>query len=643
MGIPTPVPPSDEQKSALVERIIRGELSPEQAQQRHGLTRAQLKEWVRIYRREARRAFDDRVKSVLSTQGLDMDELSGAEFSGNVEDMSVAELLQTIQLGGKDAEIRIEQGPRLSHLWCVGGDVIDAETAELRGAPAAYRMLGYQLGRIHADFSPVERPRRIHLSTAALLMEGARRFDECREMRDKIGEMHAVFVPSDRSLAPDVQATPQQFAVLRLFDGFRNLDEVVAVSPVADLETLTCILALRDGGLLERVRPSRTSVREELAITLASVEPPEQSFVPTAQSVGSRARGRSRYWVRGIAVLGAATLGSALAVRFADQRQARQQSAGVPAAQPAATTTSSPASSRLPEAPAGSGAPSSGDGASVEHVEKARAERPAQAAQTAPFAHCPDGAVLFEPELAAAPSRPTEAAQVIAPFCLARTEVTVADYERCRELAACTPLAGGDDPPEARLSPELRPHAQRVYASQCNAGQPGRERHPINCVSFQQASAYCTSAGGRLPTEAEWDVAARGDEGREFPWGSAPPDATRLNACGSECKAWYGELRLDSVFDSVMYDGDDGFAGTAPVASYPAGATRDGIYDLLGNVAEWTSTVVDFGQARAVAPAGGTYVVRGGSFSTGGTAVRVYLPSEAHGRGVGFRCAWEPR
>ena len=70
MGIPTPVPPSDQQKSALVEQIIRGELTPEQAQQRYGLTRAELKDWVRIYRREARRAFDDRVKSVLSSTGI---------------------------------------------------------------------------------------------------------------------------------------------------------------------------------------------------------------------------------------------------------------------------------------------------------------------------------------------------------------------------------------------------------------------------------------------------------------------------------------------------------------------------------------------------------------------------------------------
>src|SRR4051812_40378066 len=159
MGIPTPVPPSDEQKSSLVERIIRGELTPEQAQQRHGLSRAELKDWVRIYRREARRAFDDRVKSVLSTQGIDIGDLSAAEFSGNVEDMSVAELLQTIQLGRKDAEIRIERDRELSYIWCLDGQVVDAEANELRGAPAVYRLLSIEHGRIQADFSPVQRAR----------------------------------------------------------------------------------------------------------------------------------------------------------------------------------------------------------------------------------------------------------------------------------------------------------------------------------------------------------------------------------------------------------------------------------------------------------------------------------------------------
>lgn len=647
MGIPTPVPSTDEEKSALVERIIRGELTPEQAQQRHGLSRAQLKEWVRIYRREARRAFNDRVRSVLSTQGLEMDELSGAEFSGNVEDMSVADLLQTIQLGGKDAEIRIEQGPSLSRLWCVAGDVVDAETGELRGAAAAYRVLAFQRGRIHADFSPVERPRRIDMPTAELLLESARRFDECRLLRGKIGDMDAVYVPSDRSLAPNVQATSEQFAVLRLFDGFRNVEEVVSASSAPDLETLTRILALHDSGLLERVRPSRTSLREMPANTATS-QTPERSVLPLAQSLSAPSSGwRPRQWLWAIATLGSAAVGAALAIRVADQRQPRPRAAAAP---PAAKAVAPPVSFGLPGAPGARTAPAGRSESSSGQGTRSGRSEPERIANTTPalFALCPEGSVLVGGEGAGEPlPKPGEASRALAPFCMARTEVTVADYERCLERGACAAIAAGGDPPEARLSPELKSRARGVYASQCNAGRPGREQHPVNCVSFQQASAYCSAAGGRLPSEAEWDLAARGSEGRAHPWGAAPPDATRLNACGRECKAWYAEKQLDSVFDGVMYEGDDGFAGTAPVASFPAGATRDGIYDLLGNVAEWTATIVDFGEARAAAPTAGTYVVRGGSFSSGldgdrRPALRVYLSADAQGRGVGFRCTFEP-
>jgi formylglycine-generating enzyme required for sulfatase activity len=231
---------------------------------------------------------------------------------------------------------------------------------------------------------------------------------------------------------------------------------------------------------------------------------------------------------------------------------------------------------------------------------------------------------------------------------MGRAEVTVGDYERCRERGACDPVSRDGEPPAAGLSADQRQRAKRVYDSQCNAGQAGRERHPINCVTFRQASAYCAAAGGRLPTEEEWELAARGSDGRRFPWGDAPPGPTRLNACGLECKGWYADAQLDGAFDGVMYEGDDGFAGTAPVASFPAGATADGIFDLLGNVAEWTATAVDFGAGAPAPGAPHAYVVRGGSFSSGvdaesAPALRLYLDAEAHGRGVGFRCAFAPQ
>jgi formylglycine-generating enzyme required for sulfatase activity len=692
MGIPTPVPPSDEEKSALVERIIRGELTPEQAQQRHGLSRAELKDWVRVYRREARRAFDDRVKTVLSTQGIDMGDLSAAEFSGNVEDMSVAELLQTVQLGGKDAEIRIEHAGELSHIWCIAGQVADAESTQLRGAPAVYRLLSLQRGRIHADFAPVQRTRSIHVSTTALLMEGARRFDESRQLRARLGDTEAVFVPSDRSLAPNVQATPDQFAALRLFDGFRNIEEVVHVSASPDLETLSSILALQERGLLDRVRPSRTSLRELPSV--AAGEAPESSFLPMAQSL-PQPRPRRHRWVWAVAALGSCTLVAALASRFADL-ESRQ--AGASAPPPSAHASAEPAAARRPGPTATESTSTPGEPATPAStpVEGARGPRaPTESGEKSKplataFPLCPDGSVLLglateDPALAGLPATttpgtpdaarpgpsplggPTVGAaagsasgaagsrkpgarppEPMTPFCMARAEATVSEYERCRERGACDAPGRDGDLPEARLSPELRQRAQQLYGSQCNAGQVGRERHPINCVTYRQASNYCAAAGGRLPTEAEWELAARGTDERRYPWGDAAPGATRLNACGSECKGWYQSAQLDSVFDGVMYDGNDGFAGTAPVASYPAGASRDGIYDLLGNVAEWTSTSVDFGQAQPEAPSAGTYVVRGGSFSSGIEAgnlpaLRVYLGAEAHGRGIGFRCVYEPK
>jgi formylglycine-generating enzyme required for sulfatase activity len=625
MGIPTPVPPSDEQKSSLVERIIRGELTPEQAQERFGLSRAELKDWVRVYRREARRAFDDRVKSVLSTQGIDMGELSAAEFSGNVEDMSVAELLQTIQLGGKDAEIRIEQGRELSYIWCIDGEVVDASTGPLRGAAAVYRLLSLQRGRIQADFSPVERPRTINVSTQALLMESARRYDECRQLIALLGDTSGVFVPSDRSLAPDVQATADQFAVLRLFDGVRTLDEVVAHSKLADLETLTNIQTLMIGGLLERVRASRTSLRDLSAAPMTAMTP-EASYLPLAASVGAPTiNEKPRRWVWGVAALGAATLASAFALRFSEQQEAEKRAAAErskisdSAARSAAAAATTSKSSLAPARP------------------------------TAAFPTCPEGSVLLgEPRSGSLAPGSAPTAPTLLPFCMAKAEVTVEQYESCRERGACDAAATDGEPPEARLSPELRQHAKQVYGSQCNFGQVGRERHPINCVSFRQASTYCAANGGRLPTEGEWELAARGSEGRRFPWGDAAPSPTRLNACGSECKSWYRDAHLDSVFDGVMYEGDDGFAGTAPVGSFPAGATNDGIYDLLGNVAEWTSTAVDFGEAQREAKTPSTYVVRGGSFSSGvdtesAPALRFYLNAEARGRGVGFRCVYDPK
>ena len=138
----------------------------------------------------------------------------------------------------------------------------------------------------------------------------------------------------------------------------------------------------------------------------------------------------------------------------------------------------------------------------------------------------------------------------------------------------------------------------------------GKAKHPVVLVSWADAMAYCHWAGKMLPTEEQWEKAARGSDGRAYPWGEE-----------------FDEEKCNTLFS--------GTKGTTPVDRYPKGASPYGCYDMAGNVWEWTRSRM-----------GTQPVVRGGSFFDGDaearSSLRVLSPPNPKCRNIGFRSCWVP-
>ncbi len=204
-------------------------------------------------------------------------------------------------------------------------------------------------------------------------------------------------------------------------------------------------------------------------------------------------------------------------------------------------------------------------------------------------------------------------------FWIDRHEVTNQQYKLCVDEGSCTQPA------------ELGSYTREVYYGSNEFGS-----YPVIWITQGQANEYCRWAAGRLPTEAEWEYAARGPENLIFPWGN-DFDPQRLNYCDADCPL--------GVIDPTY---SDGFPDTAPVVSFPNGVSWCGALNLAGNVREWVADGYHYysidPQVNPFTPAAGANrIPRGGGWLDTPDDVRSAnrgenTPDYTRHK-VGFRCA----
>lgn len=210
----------------------------------------------------------------------------------------------------------------------------------------------------------------------------------------------------------------------------------------------------------------------------------------------------------------------------------------------------------------------------------------------------------------------------VAGFAIDRVEVTVAAWRACVRAGVCSP------------QPITQPDERFLQADL-----------PVTSVTASEADTFCRWRGARLPSEAEWERAARSKDGRTWPWGNAP----------SQQASNHGKITISAELSPNPYpvlqpDPSDGYSFLAPVGSYPQGASSEGVLDLAGNASEWTADWFGddppqkLGVVNPRGPKEGSHrVVRGGSWRTPRmfqrTTYRDAMPAESRSAEVGFRCA----
>ncbi len=337
--------------------------------------------------------------------------------------------------------------------------------------------------------------------------------------------------------------------------------------------------------------------------------------VPPAQRSGATGTGtitvllreqrkRRLVWIGALFVTITVVVGAFVGMRDAEKQTTTQPSASV-------SVTASPSALRtVPSAPTSVTTTTGASDADASALPRGMALIPA-------------GKFLMGSDAGSHTERPQHSVRMTRDFYIDTTEVTVEAYGTCVHEHACmTP----------RLhAPGARGHGFVTSSTACNSiSNPSFARQPVNCVTYEQALGFCKHEGKRLPTEAEWEYAARGSDGRTYPWGETDPHSCRFAITGG-AEGTCGARK-----------------GTFEVATTVEGKSPFGLFDMAGNVWEWVADDFDaYGKDEVVdpimPPRTSKGVIRGGSWDYSSAAAKTYTRM-SHDRtfalnNVGFRCA----
>jgi CheY-like chemotaxis protein len=217
-----------------------------------------------------------------------------ASFAGNLSDMGVVDLVQTLEMGKKSGALHVKSRKGLEAVcYFRDGRILDCELGKLGGETAFYRLLNWQDGEFAIEFRPIERDERIPVSTQGLLMEGMRRIDEWGRIVEQLPSLDRVFEIEYGLLAERLAEIPDDVnALLKLFDGRRTLEQVIEEADYDDLAAAGVISKLFFEGIIKETvgvpveePPPPAPPTPPTPILAAAVEPPAPPPAPEPEGV----------------------------------------------------------------------------------------------------------------------------------------------------------------------------------------------------------------------------------------------------------------------------------------------------------------------------------------------------------------------